>query len=63
LFSSGILRETFLNPSGAPEELPKDVHKNPEANTKPPAFQLKKTPVLEFPEDHFQEKTTHSGKK
>ena len=35
LFSSGILRETFLKPSGAPEELPKDVQRNPEADTKP----------------------------
>jgi hypothetical protein len=35
LVSSGILRESFLKPSVAPEELPKDVHRNPEADTKP----------------------------
>jgi hypothetical protein len=50
---SGNLPETFLKPSGAPEELPKDVQRCPEGIPKPPGFQLKKTPVFNYSESNI----------
>jgi hypothetical protein len=63
LFSSGILRKSFLNPSGAPEELPKDVQRNPEGIPKPLGFQLKKTPVFDYSKGNIYIKWLLSGDK
>ena len=66
LFSSGILRETFANPSGAPEGFPKNVQRNPEEIPKPiRSRQLsnsKKHPFFDFWDANFWLNRVHWGK-
>jgi hypothetical protein len=63
LFSSGILRESLLNPSGAPEELPKDVQRNPEGIPKPPLFQFEKSVSFSLLRIQFSVKMDRTGEK
>jgi hypothetical protein len=57
LVSSGILRKLFGNPSEAPEELPKDVQRISEADSKAEGIRRKEEGI------RFQIKWLLSGKK